>query len=277
MAVETRQEVFFLQVAGRGQRLAVHHPSCRTAPAGALVYVHPFAEEMNKSRRMVALQSRALSLAGFAVLQVDLLGCGDSSGDLVDAAWEDWVDDVVQASRWMLQRHGAPLILWGLRSGCLLAAQAAQRLAAPLGFIFWQPATTGATVLQQFLRLEVAANMQAGSGKGILDGLRARLASGQVVDVAGYRVAPALAAGIERAKLEPPQMPGRVAWLEISGRADAPLLPASATAVARWRDAGHQVRTSVAHGTPFWHSVEFEESPALISATLASMADLVAA
>jgi uncharacterized protein len=268
MAVESRQEIFFLQVVGRGQRFAVHYPSCRSATAGALVYVHPFAEEMNKSRRMVALQSRALSLVGFAVLQVDLLGCGDSSGDLVDATWEDWVDDIVEASRWML---------WGLRSGCLLAAQAAQRLAAPVSLLFWQPATTGATVFQQFLRLEVAANMQVGSGKGILDGLRARLASGQVIDVAGYRVAPALAAGIERAKLEPPQMPGQVVWLEISGRADAPLLPASATTVARWREAGHQVRASVALGTPFWHSVEFEESPALISATLASMADLVAA
>jgi hypothetical protein len=117
--------------------------------------------------------------------------------------------------------------------------------------------------------------MQAGSGKGILDGLRARLAGGQIVDVAGYRVPPALATGIDQARLEPPKRPGNVVWLEISGRADAGLLPASATAIARWREAGHHVRASIAHGTPFWHSVEFEESPSLISATLASMTDLV--
>ncbi len=39
-----------------------------------VVHVHAFAEEMNKSRRMAAMQSRALAAAGFAVLQIDLLG-----------------------------------------------------------------------------------------------------------------------------------------------------------------------------------------------------------
>lgn len=46
---------------------------------GSIVYIHPFAEEMNKSRRMAALQARALTLAGFAVLQLDLIGCGDEA------------------------------------------------------------------------------------------------------------------------------------------------------------------------------------------------------
>ena len=37
---------------------------------GSVLYVHPFAEEMNKSRRMVALQSRMLAEKGFAVMHV---------------------------------------------------------------------------------------------------------------------------------------------------------------------------------------------------------------
>ena len=68
-----------------------------------MVYIHPFAEEMNKARRMAALQSRALAAAGFDVLQIDLLGCGDSSGDFGDATWNDWVNDVVHGCRWL--RH----------------------------------------------------------------------------------------------------------------------------------------------------------------------------
>jgi len=45
---------------------------------------------MNKSRRMVALQARALAGRGFAVLQMDALGCGDSAGDMQDATWADF-------------------------------------------------------------------------------------------------------------------------------------------------------------------------------------------
>jgi hypothetical protein len=53
---------FFLDTPD-GQRFCLFHPPgapCR----GAVVYVHPFAEEMNRSRRMAALQARALAAQG---------------------------------------------------------------------------------------------------------------------------------------------------------------------------------------------------------------------
>ena len=177
----------------------------------------------------------------------------------------------------MLKRHDAPLTLWGVRAGCLLATAAAQRLNLPVDLLFWQPATVGTTVLQQYLRLELAAKLQSTSGKGVLDALRARLAAGNAVDVAGYRVAAPMATAIERATLEPTQHVGKVAWLEVSRRAGSELLPASATSVDRWRSAGHCVDTRVVQGPPFWHSVEVEEAPALIDATLAAMTEAVAA
>ena len=104
-----------------------------------MIYLHPFAEEMNKSRRMAALQSRALAAAGYDVLQIDLLGCGDSSGDFSDATWQGWKDDVVLAYNWLRTQSNAPLTLWGLRAGCLLAANAAGDLPESRNFIFWQP------------------------------------------------------------------------------------------------------------------------------------------
>ncbi|MEP6965262.1 MAG: hydrolase 2, exosortase A system-associated, partial [Polaromonas sp.] len=119
---------------------------------------------MNKSRRMAALQARALAGAGFDVLQIDLLGCGDSSGDFGDATWQSWVSDVVQACHWLQNRSDmhdagstpAQLWLWGLRAGCLLAVEAARQLKRPCNFLFWQPPASGKTLLQQFLRLKVA-------------------------------------------------------------------------------------------------------------------------
>ena len=66
-------DVFFLPAAGGEQRLCLFHaPSSefRGAPRSKILYLHPFAEEMNKSRRMAALACRALAEAGHAVLRV---------------------------------------------------------------------------------------------------------------------------------------------------------------------------------------------------------------
>jgi exosortase A-associated hydrolase 2 len=155
----TPAQAFFLAVETPvpGQRFCLFHPAQGDVVRGRVVYVHPFAEEMNKSRRMAARGARALAAAGFSVLQIDLHGCGDSSGDFGDASWQGWIDDVLRASRWLGGRDAdhaaAPLWLWGLRAGCLLAAAAAARLDEACNFCFWQPVTAGRQQLQQFLRL----------------------------------------------------------------------------------------------------------------------------
>ena len=102
-------EAFFLP-ADPGQRFCLLHPAQGGIERGLVVYAHPFAEEMNKSRRMAAQQARALSAAGFTVLQIDLLGCGDSSGDFGDATWQGWVDDVVAACRWLRRHRDNPVM-----------------------------------------------------------------------------------------------------------------------------------------------------------------------
>jgi exosortase A-associated hydrolase 2 len=257
--------------------LCMFHAPRRGPARGAVVYVHPFAEEMNKSRRMAALQSRALAEAGHAVLQIDLLGCGDSSGDFGDATWQAWVDDVVHACHWMQARASAPLWLWGLRAGGLVAAEAARQLNEPSRLLLWQPATSGKLVLQQFLRLKVAADMLSGQAKGAMQALHAQLAAGHAVEVAGYSLSPELASGLERATLQPCDRVRRVEWIELSTRADAELAPASATAVAQWQAAGSTVTSQVVGGPSFWQTSEIEEAPALLGATLAALDETVAA
>jgi exosortase A-associated hydrolase 2 len=237
-----------------------------------VVYVHPFGEEMNKSRRMAALQSRALAGAGFAVLQIDLLGCGDSSGDFGDATWADWIDDVVRAAQWLQARYDAPLWLWGLRAGCLLATDAAARLGGDCRFLFWQPAVAGKPLLQQFLRLKAAADMQQSDAKATMDALRTALAAGEAVDVAGYKLHPALAAGLEHASLEAPLRSTEVRWLELSTRDGAELLPGSMRGIEAWRQAGHAVSAAVVHGPAFWQTQEIEDAPVLIEATIRMLA-----
>jgi len=235
-----------------------------------VVYVQPFAEEMNKSRRMAALQSRALAEAGYAVLQVDLHGCGDSSGEFHEASWESWVDDVLMSARWLEASQGGPLVFWGLRTGALLASEAASRLGPDQRLLLWQPVTNGKTTLQQFLRLRAAADMGQSGGKGVVQQLRADLEAGAPVDVAGYRLAPAVALGLERARLGVTQPPGKVAWLEVSSRERAELLPGSASVVEDWRAQDVQLWPEVVNGPAFWQTQEIEDAPALLPATLAA-------
>jgi exosortase A-associated hydrolase 2 len=227
---------------------------------------------------MAALQSRALAANGFAVLQVDLLGCGDSAGDFGDATWARWVADVAAACDWLQDRHrppvgeaAAPLWLWGLRVGCLLAAEAASKLDIACDFLFWQPILEGKAALQQFLRLKAAGDMLAGTGKGAMSALRQQLSGGHSIEIAGYVLNPALASSLENAVLRPAPRPCRVAWLEVSAVSEAGPSPASSRVIDHWKAAGCEVMAQALIGAAFWQTTEIEEVPELLAATSTSL------
>lgn len=265
MAGRHSAEAFFLASAP-GERYCLYHApagACR----GALVYLHPFAEEMNKSRRMAALQARALAAAGYGVLQIDLHGCGDSDGDFGDARWEQWHADVAAARAWLEARLGRPAGLWGLRLGALLALDHARGHRVP-ELLLWQPVLKGEAFLTQFLRLLVASGMldEDAPAAGTRE-LRAVLESGRALEVAGYTLAPELAAAIDAldaARLAP-ACP--VHWFELVAADDRPLPPAALRVAQQW---GGQAIIKVA-GPTFWSSQEIAECPALIAATCASL------
>ncbi|MBL0209219.1 MAG: hydrolase 2, exosortase A system-associated [Propionivibrio sp.] len=274
-------DVFFLPVAANakatsGRRFCLfYRPDTPSDWRGAVVYVHPFAEEMNKSRRMAALQARALAAVGYGVLQIDLQGCGDSSGDFGDASWERWVEDVCLACNWLQQRSDAELWIWGLRAGGLLASAAASRIDRPSNLLLWQPVVSGKQFLQQFLRLKLAGEMQGGDAKGLMERLRGQLAQGQPVEIAGYRLSSGLASGLEQAELLPAGQTARIEWLELSARQDAEagLSPLASTRLEKWQAAGRSARGHAVGGPAFWQTVEISECPALLEASLMAMTE----
>ncbi|MDR3298647.1 MAG: hydrolase 2, exosortase A system-associated [Candidatus Accumulibacter sp.] len=267
-------EAFFLPT-GTGQRFCLLHPvASGVRVRGAVVYVHPFAEEMNKTRRMAALQARALASAGYAALQIDLRGCGDSAGDFGEASWQDWIDDVLLACAWLRQwneaRNEAALWLWGLRAGCLVAAEAARRNAAVDGLLFWQPTLSGKQQLQQFLRLKsVGDGLADREDEMSMKRLKAELARGNPVEIAGYTLSPELANGLENAELGLPERAVRVEWLEVS--ATAGLSPLAVNQLEKWRAQGHAARGAAVRGPAFWQTTEIAENPELLAATLTAL------
>ena len=260
-------QAFFLP-GNPGQRFCLYHAANNKA-RGAVIYLHPFAEEMNKSRRMAALQARAMSEAGYDVLQIDLLGCGDSTGDFADANWQAWQEDVLVAYHWLRTQSQAPLILWGMRAGCLLAVTAAVNLPEDTNFIFWQPVVFGRQHWQQFMRLKMAGELASGRAKEVAEQLRQQLAAGQRVEIAGYSVSPELVNGLENAELLWPTIGRRqVAWLEVSTRDNPTLGPVSQKCIDQWQAAGFNVDAQVVNGPAFWQTTEIEDALALIVATL---------
>lgn len=260
-------EPFFLRAA-RGERFCLFYPASGTL-RGAIVYVHPFAEEMNKSRRVVAAQSRLLASHGYSILQIDLFGCGDSSGEFRDARWETWISDVAVAVQWIKRHVPGPLHIWGLRLGALLALDYAASSDDNFdGFVLWQPVLSGEAFISQFLRLRVASGMMSGDANVSTQRLRAQLQSGATVEVAGYELAPELAHAIDRVKLldrQPRLAP--VYWFDIMA-GPAPVLPPVARRVVEaWVSHGMTVEALAVSGEPFWNTVELVDSPQLLAET----------
>jgi exosortase A-associated hydrolase 2 len=241
--------------------------AARGADKGSLLFVHAFAEEMNKSRRMVALASRALADRGFSVLLVDLYGCGDSDGGFGDADWAQWRDDVAAAGRWWRKEAGHIPILWSMRVGCLLACEAGSDLEAGR-FVFWQPQPAGAQALQQFLRLRVTQGLGSSTHpRTRTQELRDALALGATLEVAGYELSPGLALGLERANLSLPPSATRVAWMEIVPAAGTDPRPFAQSRVDDWRRSGLDATLRSIEAPAFWQTQEIAQSDALAEAT----------
>ena len=270
-AVDT--EPFFLG-SGAHQRFCLFHRpagACR----GAVLYVPPFAEELNRSRRMAALGARRLAAHGYGVLQIDLAGTGDSAGDFADARWDLWKEDLDTAATWLRARIDAPLTLWGLRLGALLAldyARAAQGPLAPL--LLWQPVASGSTYLTQFLRLRTA-NAMLGDDASAQTGtkaLRAALQAGETLEIAGYDLTPALARAIDA--LPAPDVlvpPVPVHWFEVLGAPGQTPGPAAARIKAAWEAHGAQLHVHTVTGSPFWATTGISTCPALLDATVGAI------
>lgn len=264
-------EPFFLKTDS-GERFCLYHaPHSGTHCRGAFIYVHPFADEMNKSRRMAAMQARIFAALGFGVLQIDLFGCGDSSGEFKEARWDIWKDDLAVAMKWLACNVSTSISLWGLRLGALLALDFAKQTEHPIeNILLWQPVLTGESFLTQFLRLKLANGMftsppEKPSGTHLM---RASLCAGETLEVAGYELSPSLAAAIDKLKaneLIVTKIP--IHWFEAISELGRSMTPAGAKVASIWEQGGANLHVHLVPCSSFWMTQEISECPELLSAT----------
>jgi exosortase A-associated hydrolase 2 len=255
----------FDRVSGGFRFTLRFQPRSEHSARGTVILAPAFAEEMNRCRRMTTLAARRLAQQGWRILARDLHGCGDSSGDFGDASWQDWIDDLQS----LVDETPAdePLWLWGVRAGALLVPELlAQR--ADANVLLWQPVISGHAALSQFLRLKTAAAALAGKERVDVKSLRAVLAAGSPVEVAGYMMSPDLASGYEAAALKlPADFRGRIVWLEVANAQPATLSPSGDGVRNDWRARGRVVDAEAVAGEQFWQTQETAECPALLDAT----------
>lgn len=260
-------DAFYLPTR-HGRRFCVLHRAADEDRArGAILYIHPFGEEMNKARRMAALQSRAFAHAGYDVLLIDLHGCGDSAGEFRDATGALWLEDVRTARDWLAQHAGKSPWLWGLRTGCLLAAALARTDAAPAKLLLWQPVHSGRRFLQQFLRMRLARNALSDGDRAAPRELLARHGE---IEIGGYCLGTTLAEDLDRMQLEAPPAGSEAHWFDVQP-ADGDTNPHTLREVRAWNERDCRATVNTVVGMPFWQTQEINECPALITSTLSAM------
>ena len=263
-------------LAGTAGSLFALHFAAAGSRRRAVLILPPFAEELNKSRRMLALAARALQGAGIDVLLIDLYGTGDSGGDFGDATLAIWHDDLRRGAAWLAQRGVTRLDVLAVRGGALLLEDFTPPPGVAHGrVVLWQPVLSGRLLIAQFLRLRIAESMTMSdrAAAGSPDA-RALLESEGSVEVAGYAVNRELVRGLEDITDPLANAAGWEAWdwLEVSGPGGNTPGVAAQRAIAAMRARGTQVRESCLEGEPFWATPEIAVVPALVNATVECLA-----
>jgi exosortase A-associated hydrolase 2 len=253
-----------------GRRLFALLRTPDTIGGECTLVVPPFAEEMNKSRKLVTDFARHEQRKDRGVLCVDLSGTGDSEGEFETARVERWIEDLATASAWSAAEGWRVTSVLGIRLGAILAATLVrQRILDLQRAVFWQPVTSGARLIDQFLRVRVMSMRMEQDRSETVAELRARLKAGETVEVAGYALSSALCAGIDALDLAgavaqpfPP-----VRWLDVVADAAASVPPGTQRAIDNLRASGCEVEHLQVVGEPYWMATEIVTNPALVAAS----------
>lgn len=253
-----------------GQLLfTIFRPVRPLSQEAAVVCLPPFAEEMNKSRRMLAMQARQIAAEGLLFLLPDLYGTGDSAGDFADADHDLWCRDLQFAVEWLRASGVTDIRFLAVRYGslflqsCLPCTQQMRHRV-----VLWDPVLSGKTLLDQFLRTKMIAEMQSGEQSSV-SRLRERATEQGQIEVAGYLLTDRMLSSIDKAQLKDlePDCLTDVLWTNTGPLADSPPPANAQSLISSWQSADTSVTYKRIRGPQFWMSPEIQEVPELVAVT----------
>lgn len=261
---------FFLN-GSAGNLFGVYFPPVKDKThQGDILFIPPFAEELNRSRHMITRQARVFAAQGYGVLLIDLYGTGDSQGRFGEARWDIWKNDLLKGIDWLKKRTGNKPRLWAMRTGALLALDLVKdQPDLTEQILLWSPVAKGHSFINQFLRIQLAANMSERSDTvtaSTTQELFEQLNQGQSLEVGGYRLTPEMAhslSSLSLAKLYPPSEI-KINWLDIALTDQALLSPGSQRIIKDWKERGVNISAKAIKDVAFWSLQEPEWALSLI-------------
>jgi exosortase A-associated hydrolase 2 len=136
----------------KGNLFVLHRDVDAPSPAGTIIIVPPFGEEMNRTRILMNDAAERLAHAGYSTIIFDLSGTGDSAGDLSDTRWNDWINDLTTVVDWVDPQQGQAISFLGIRLGGLLAAQFASKH-PHYKLALWNPVVEGKDYIDHLRRI----------------------------------------------------------------------------------------------------------------------------
>jgi len=186
---------------GGSEWMLLHGPA--TGPQALILA--PFFAEANATRALLADVARRLAQAGIGSAIPDLPGTGESLHPIERIGWNDWRDGARDAAASLAGSSGAVPHLIALRGGVLLDH-------ACVGRSRWRLAPApGAALIRPMERAQAIGERETG---------RTAPRAGGVVELAGYRLGPALLDPLRAA--EPAAAPGPIRALPFDGPGLAP-------------------------------------------------------
>ena len=271
-------EYQYIQTNHRSHLFLAHYspvnPSSGSNQAQAIILVPPFAEEMNRAKRMYVLCARMLANSGYHVFFFDHSGTGDSSGEWGDFTYQDWLSDLTTI--WQFANNIASDVSFiALRFGALLLADALanQQLVAEK-CIFWDPIENGEILTRQLVRMKIAAAMaddakkitskevmQAMQEKGFLESAGYHITHDMYEQINTKKLANDIASLIEKVDLHWMMLgkfkPGENKWLPNSVK------PADIESLAT----DNAITMHPVNDVKFWMQQEVTISPRLLQVT----------
>jgi exosortase A-associated hydrolase 2 len=255
-------------------RLFCLKTSTKSSQASRVVLlVPPFAEEMNKSRKMMSLllaQTASDSTCGYLF---DLYGTGDSEGDFSQATWDIWRANLIDMLDFIGAQEGVEQIsIVAIRTGALLVNSVLTDESAISDKIksihYWNPVLNASLFIGQFLRLKLAANMMRNDGPKVgVKELRQQLQNEGSLEVAGYTLNSDLINGMEGAVITlPPSLSElELHYYEVSSLGQ--ITPGLLKKITEVGGSAEKRFTHVVEGAQFWSTQEISINDPLLDLT----------
>ena len=167
----------------------------------AVIFVPPFAEEMNRSKRMYVLCARLLADAGIHSLCFDFSGTGDSSGEWGDFDYADWKNNLIDVFQFA-KKITSNISLVTLRDSALISLNLIKRADIQIDkCVLWDPIDNGDALIRQLVRMKIASAMASDLKKITTKEVLESIEQSGFLEVGGYHVSADLIDQIKAEKI----------------------------------------------------------------------------